>query len=432
MTVGTGNVISGNSGVGVDLEPGASDSQVLRNFIGTDATGEQRDWKRRRPIQQRRQRRQSGTSAGAGNVISGNGQGNVSIDAQASVQGNFIGTNAAGTADITPAGGNGILVSTASGTVVGGTASGARNVISGNGLYGIAIESDGVLVQGNYIGTNASGNSGLQNSSGGILIAGAGNTIGGSAAGAGNLISGHTAFVGIQIQGAGATGNTIQGNRIGTKADGVTALGNGNGIHVCCMAADNTIGGTGAGEGNTIAFNVSDGVYITTAQFPLPSGISIRGNSIHDNGFKGIEIQSGGNDGITPPAITGQNPITGTACANCKVDIYSDAADEGRTYEGSVNTNGTGAWSFGGAVTGPNLTATNTDLANNTSEFSAPFAYTGPTATPSPSPSRCSDAYADVSVGRRVRRLRRRPWARRRARRRWVRRRHPRRRRRRA
>jgi hypothetical protein len=55
------------------------------------------------------------------------------------------------------------------------------------------------------------------------------------------------------------------------------------------------------------------------------------------------------------------------------VDVYSDAADEGRIYEGSTTADGSGAWTYSGPVTGPNITTTATDGDGNTSEFSAPF-----------------------------------------------------------
>src|SRR5206468_8366514 len=55
-------------------------------------------------------------------------------------------------------------------------------------------------------------------------------------------------------------GNLIQGNFIGTKADGVSALGNrGYGIDLL-DGASNSVGGTTAGAGNTIAFNTQAAV----------------------------------------------------------------------------------------------------------------------------------------------------------------------------
>jgi hypothetical protein len=111
----------------------------------------------------------------------------------------------------------------------------------------------------------------------------------------------------------------------------------------------------------------------TTADF-------IINNSIHDNAAKGIALLGNppADDGIASPVIAGINPVHGTACANCQIDVYSDAADEGAKYEGSVVADGSGNWTFAGSASGPNVTATATDATpsakRGTSEFSAPFA----------------------------------------------------------
>ena len=67
----------------------------------------------------------------------------------------------------------------------------------------------------------------------------------------------------------------------------------------------------------------------------------------------------------------------GTACPNCTVDVYSDDEDEGRVYEGSTTADDAGDWTFDGSPEGPNVTATATDAAGNTSEFSAPVEVAG-------------------------------------------------------
>ncbi len=59
------------------------------------------------------------------------------------------------------------------------------------------------------------------------------------------------------------------------------------------------------------------------------TGNRIRGNSIHSNGGMGIDNSSGGNGNLAPPVITAAGPMSGTACANCAVDVYSDDEDEG-------------------------------------------------------------------------------------------------------
>src|SRR6185369_14880869 len=127
------------------------------------------------------------------------------------IQGNIIGLNAAGTAAIPN--GTGVRIIDASNTLIGGTVPGARNIISGN-FRAVTIDGVGTgnTVQGNYIGTDITGTSALANSWDGIVIGGSNNTVGGTVAGARNLISGNAN--GIRINGAVATGNLIQGNYI--------------------------------------------------------------------------------------------------------------------------------------------------------------------------------------------------------------------------
>src|SRR5206468_3184819 len=113
------------------------------------------------------------------------------------IQGNYIGTNATGTAAL----GSqyyGILINGVSNNSIGGTAGGARNVILGD-YFGIAVFDNtstagrGNAIQGNYVGTDASGTTPLGNAVYGIFIGSQGspssgykgtpnNTVGGTAA----------------------------------------------------------------------------------------------------------------------------------------------------------------------------------------------------------------------------------------------------------
>src|SRR5262249_49841849 len=231
-----------------------------------------------------------GTTNTDGNLISGNGGPGfgvfgfgiyISRGAGNLVQGNKIGTDVTGAHAL----GNdefGVDINTgASGNTVGGTAKGAGNLISGNGVAGVSIQSlfqlqstDNV-VQGNYIGTDVDGTASLPNGWDGIWVNANNNIIGGTAAGAGNLISGNGGpssdphhgngiyIFGSELDGP-ATGNRVQGNKIGTDVTGRQALGNGgNGVFIVgARASDNTIGGTAAGAANTIAFNARDGVLV--------------------------------------------------------------------------------------------------------------------------------------------------------------------------
>src|SRR5581483_9352651 len=120
---------------------------------------------------------------------------------------------------------------------IGGTVSGAGNLISGNSQGGLGLGGSGNLALGNYIGTNAAGNAALPNGYG-VSIAGSNNTVGGTTSGARNLISGNSVD-NLTLTG---TGSLVLGNYIGTNPAGNAALANNYGI-VLNRAYDCTIGG---------------------------------------------------------------------------------------------------------------------------------------------------------------------------------------------
>jgi uncharacterized repeat protein (TIGR01451 family) len=233
------------------------------------------------------------------------------------VAGDSIGTNAASTG----AAGNqqyGVVVMT-SGNTIGGTAAGAGNVISGNtgpntsmttGPIGAGILFEGKassnLVEGNKIGTNASGSAVLPQSNGysnvyGIYFGTPGNTsndslvqetVGGTVAGAGNLISGN--FTGI-------TGNVasslIAGNTIGLNLAGTATIGNGNGILL--GAGLTTIGGT-----TPLARNIISGS--NTATGAAGTGFDLSGDSdLVEGNF--IGLTSGGLAATGTGNVVGMN-----------------------------------------------------------------------------------------------------------------------------
>ena len=127
------------------------------------------------------------------------------------------------------------------------------------------------------IGMDVSGLVALGNASDGIYaVSGAiSNTIGGSAAGAGNLIAGN-GDDGLDFD-PGTVGIVVQGNKIGTTADGLAALGNGDDGLVMSQSTNNVIGGTTAGAGNLIAGNSDYGVSLRDTG---TSGNLVQGNTI--------------------------------------------------------------------------------------------------------------------------------------------------------
>jgi len=340
-----------------------------------------------------------------GNVISANSRNGIEIDngSYDVVQGNYIGTNAAGTGAL----GNaelGIKLFLAGGTIIGGTAAGDRNVVSGNLGGGIYIVGEGGdLVQGNYIGTNAAGDSALANGVGVLIDPGTGGvqdvTIGGTAAGAGNLISGNQAD-GIQIYGLLASNIQVQGNKIGTDVTGTAPLGNLVGVTID-EASDNTIGGVVNGAGNIIAFNTDIGVALENTPGALAgaTGNSILSNSIFSNGepsaYAGIYLFFSNHSQNYPVLISAVGHADGTTTlrglfkstpnTNYRLEFFANpAADpsgfgEGQTFLDAVGvtTDGFGHASFtvtlGFLPVGTSLTATATDLTTNvgdTSQFS--------------------------------------------------------------
>ena len=113
----------------------------------------------------------------------------------------------------------------------------------------------------------------------GVLIGSASGTIlGGTTVGAGNVISGNGSTGGVSVSGNSGAGVLIQGNKIGVGADGTTPLGNlGIGVRLDAPFGNSTVGGTAAEAGNIIANNSLAGVEVNTAVGPLPFLITTMG-----------------------------------------------------------------------------------------------------------------------------------------------------------
>ena len=173
--------------------------------------------------------------------------------------------------------------------MIGGTTASARNVISGNVGNGLRVGS-GVTVQGNFIGTDVTGTAALGNGESGVSVLGFDNLIGGSVTGARNVISANAEH-GVTFDfPEGAHDNVVQGNLIGTKADGTGDLGNAvQGIEL--LSGDNVIGGPGA-AGNVISGNEGNGIRIASG---FASGNQVTGNAIRANGLAGVRVEFGPN-----------------------------------------------------------------------------------------------------------------------------------------
>ena len=408
---GARNVISGNA-EGVLITGPTTGILVAGNLLGTDATGTIAVGNKTEGIvvSGASSATIGGTTVLARNVISGNLADGVDVEG-ASVgtilQGNYVGVDQTGTQPLGNAGA-GISVDAAPGTTIGGTAVGAGNVISANTGAGVSIyggAAPGIAVLGNLIGTDKTGTVALGNKTGGLAVADPpGVVIGGTVGGARNVISGN-AGAGVALV-AGANGELVQGNLIGTDLTGSQPLGNGIGVLIDGGSFNNTIGGTAAGAGNTIAFSAGIGVDVDAT---AGAGNTIRLNSIFADAGLGIDL---GGDGVTLntpggphtgpnddqnfpvftalPSAGGTTTVTGTFNSTPNttfaLDFYTISSinasghGEGRYVLGSapLMTDPSGNASFSAPFTtpGPNVTwvsATATDPNGNTSEFSQEF-----------------------------------------------------------
>ena len=311
-TAAARNLIANSAQWGVYLsDSGTSDNLVEGNYIGTNAAGTgalPNGYNGLDIVSGASYNTVGGTTSGAGNLISGNAYNGVVIafsGASANlVEGNLIGTNAAGTGALANGADGVIIQGGATSNTLGGTTAGARNVISGNSSgTGVVITDPGTssnLVEGNYVGTNTAGTAGLGNHYGVQVVNGAtGNTIGGTTSGARNVVSANL-WDGVQLLGSGTSGNILEGNYLGLNAAGTAGLGNtGSGIAIAQRASSNTIGGGSAVDGNAISGNQGDGVYISdsgttgnTVQFN-DIGTDPTGFYAVPNALNGVIIQSG-------------------------------------------------------------------------------------------------------------------------------------------
>ncbi|MFS8084308.1 MAG: hypothetical protein ACMG6H_01650, partial [Acidobacteriota bacterium] len=284
-----------------------------------------------------------GTTVAARNLISGNGfsgsgYSGIRLSGIATgntISGNHIGTDVTGTVDLGNSL-NGIYVASGYNNTLGGTAAGARNLISGNNLPGIALANTGPsgdLVQANFIGTNAAGTVALPNEYAGLIIGGfavggdcngcpmtaTNNTIGGTTAAARNIISGNHGH-GLEVINNGSQLNNIQGNYIGTNAAGNAKIGNTSSGIFITRAPNNTIGGTVAGAGNVISGNQQHGIGVGIPRFDSVSGQTITGGT-------GVKIQFN----FIGTAADGVSNL-----GNLQSGIYLDADTVVNTIEGNV------------------------------------------------------------------------------------------------
>ena len=431
-----GSTISGlsivHSSNAIRVDTGADNVTISGNFLGVEPDGTTANLNSTGVLARATGTTIGGTSPGDRNLISGNDNG-VSITSPASgtkVLGNVIGLDAGATAVI-GTGTNGVAVFNATNTTVGGTTTSARNIIAGSGSSGVdlsGVNCSGVTIQGNRIGTDGAGQNAGTNSAG-ILSTQCDNvTIGGSNAGEGNLISANSIGIGsslgsvltikgniiglnatgtavvttgfgsqalgmqidrtdrVVIGGTGSAGNVIsgnqagailmitkqsivnpivQGNRIGTSADGLAALGNGSiGIGVVGNGSNIIIGGSNSGEGNLVSGNDGDGIDISDIQSGTIQGnivgLNLTQTATLPNTIDGIfvcecagPLQIGGTTAGAANIISGNggNPLGGNGLHI--MDAPGGASPDRIVVIGNrIGTNAAGTGNFGNVASG--------------------------------------------------------------------------------
>lgn len=359
-----------------------------------------------------------GLLPGEGNVVYGNGWHGITMLGKRAfgnnIVGNYCGTDRTGTFAPGSAGHGISMEMGAWGNLIQG------NLCSGNNRCGINIGDEGSsfnTIVGNIIGTDVTGTKALLNKECGISAGYFGasfNRIGGTAPGEGNLISGN--FDNINLDGPGAEGCLVLGNRIGATLSGSAPSWPPAFKDITVYSAFHAmIGGAGAAEanvitgaqtavsidgdfnfvlgnniskgsddqspgrgvsidgehnwvqGNVVSGTLGEGVRVEAGQFN-----TIRRNIISGYLNRAIDFQSGGNSGVKPPIISRvtADSVSGTAAPGTLVEVYSLGEDKTMHFEGETVADAAGSFTFRGSgpFHGTRVMCTATDGEGNTSE----------------------------------------------------------------
>ncbi len=259
-------------------------------------------------------------------------------------------------------------------------APGKGNIV-GNSHQGIRVwntQCTNVTIQSNYVGVDpTSGFADIGNTINGIVVMQgdcANVLIGGDATiGEGNIVGLNGGGIRTRV-----SATTIQGNIVGTDPTGTLDLGNDNtgillddlpGMPFNCL-----VGGPNQGQGNVVAYN-NIGIFNN----PTATNNRFQRNSTFCNQFDGIRLGQGSNQGIDTPEINcaNTNQIDGTGLPNAIIEVFTHDDMEcpgvpcqGRTFIGEAMVDAAGNWTLPLSITaGVEVTATQTNEQNNTSEF---------------------------------------------------------------
>ena len=372
-----GNIVAANRTFGIVLiNSGATGNQVSGNFVGTDPSGRTGLGNSLDGILISAAPGDviGGPSAGAGNVVSGNGGNGIRILATQGgvLQGNLIGVDPTGSRALGNAF-DGVLIDGSTGIVVVGAT--RPGVISGNARNGIEVSgsSSKLTIQTEMIGTDITGRTALGNGLDGLFLSNSSqNIVGGDLPAQGNLVSGN---LGDGIHLIGASGNLLQNNRVGTASDGGSALGNrGDGINLQ-GSPGNVIGGNSSAQGNLVSANGGDGIRVIG---PGADGNAIAANSVGTdpagvvdlgNGLFGVSIEGASHTLVVDSLISangaGGVQISGSSATGNRLlglTIGTDRSGRSALSNGfGILVNGAGGNAIGGPGPGQgNLISGNT------------------------------------------------------------------------
>ncbi|MEN8135558.1 MAG: putative Ig domain-containing protein [Thermodesulfobacteriota bacterium] len=406
------NIISAN-GTGIRIAGGSGGTRVSGNLIGTDKSGTKTLPNWTGVVLMNTTDNIIGTNGdGVGDAVEGNiivasthdyavtfNGWYGTLAENNTVAGNYLGTDVTGTVVL---GSGAIWMRQANNNIIGTNGDGIsdeleRNVISG-GLHGVYLASggDNNRISGNYIGLGADGLTPLGVKINGVSLSHAeGNIIGTDGDGVSDALEGNI----ILANGASGNGillwtsshnNRLAGNIIGTNRQGNLASGfGGSGINIY-RGSWNLIGTDRDGVSDELEANIiTNNGHAPYVWWYENDGIAnrghynaISGNSIYNNVGQGIDLIDGANQGIATPAIdaaiyvTGGVEVSGTAVASSTVEIFTTEPlygdGEGQTFVGKTIAAIDGNFSItvDSIYFDDIITATATDQAGNTSEFS--------------------------------------------------------------
>ena len=291
-----------------------------------------------------------GTAPGARNVISENNGDGVRISGQNNrIEGNYVGTDDSGTGAVGNIG-NGVAIG-GNGNIVGGTTPKARNVIADNNAAGVWLNGDDNVVEGNAVGTDVSTAAAAGNDDG-VRITGDGNRVGGPADGAENVISGNDTGVLVES----GTTNLVQGNLVGTDGTGAAELAN-HDEGILVTSDVNTIGGAAPGEGNVVSGNWDAGVRL--AEHATHN--RVEGNLIGTDltgaaplpNEDGVVIEASSRNTIGGSAAGAGNVISANEDDGVRLAPDGEATPDGNTITGNaIGTDAAGALDLGNGLSG--------------------------------------------------------------------------------